>query len=186
MNELIEITDKDEVLFFFKALANVERLKIVGLVAIKACSIPELAEALHLKPAQVARHLAYLAEMSLVKETGKGFELNAEAIQSLSRHVLANARPRVTPEDFEGEDFDRKVLSDFMTPEGRLKAIPMQQKKLMVILRYLAQLFKPEARYPEKEVNEILRRFHPDTASLRRSLVDNGLLLRQAGVYWRA
>ena len=41
-------------------------------------------------------------------------------------------------------------------------------------------------RYPEKRVNEVLKRFHADSASLRRHLVDEGLLSRERGMYWRS
>ena len=41
-------------------------------------------------------------------------------------------------------------------------------------------------RYPEREVNALLAVWHPDTAALRRYLVDEGLLSRDAGVYWRS
>jgi hypothetical protein len=54
-----------------------------------------------------------------------------------------------------------------------------------VILRYLLKVFEPGQRYPEKQVNELLRRFHPDTAALRRYLVDEKMLERKDGVYWR-
>ena len=37
----------------------------------------------------------------------------------------------------------------------------------------------------EAEVNERLRRFHPDVAALRRYLVDDGFLDRAEGMYWR-
>ena len=37
-----------------------------------------------------------------------------------------------------------------------------------------------------EEVNDILRAFHPDTAALRRYLVDDEFLERRDAVYWRA
>ena len=40
--------------------------------------------------------------------------------------------------------------------------------------------------YPEAEVNDVLRRYHDDYAALRRYLVDEGFLTREAGVYWRS
>jgi len=55
-----------------------------------------------------------------------------------------------------------------------------------VLLDVLAQEFEPGVRYPERVVNEILARFHPDTAALRRYLVDEEFMERDAGVYWRA
>ena len=42
-------------------------------------------------------------------------------------------------------------------------------------------------RYSEKQVNEILKRYHEDTATLRRELVGFGLMQREGGEgeYWR-
>jgi hypothetical protein len=54
-----------------------------------------------------------------------------------------------------------------------------------VILRYIAQAFEPGKRYSEKTVNQMLSRFHPDTASLRRELIGYHLLQRDKGEYWR-
>ncbi len=55
------------------------------------------------------------------------------------------------------------------------------------MLRYLLdRCFAEDRAYPEKEVNQQLALFHPDVASLRRHLVDHGLVSREAGVYRRA
>jgi hypothetical protein len=54
----------------------------------------------------------------------------------------------------------------------------------------LALEFDPGRRYDESEVNEILGAFHPDWSTLRRGMVDEGLLDREAAVganlYWRS
>ena len=64
----------------------------------------------------------------------------------------------------------------------------MQDKKLLVILRYVRDHIEPGRDYSEKEVNAVIARFHPDTASLRRAMIDCGLMKREAagGKYWRA
>jgi hypothetical protein len=72
-----------------------------------------------------------------------------------------------------------------MLPDGRLKAIPAQRKKFLAVLHYLVQSFEPDTRYSEKEVNRILEQFHEDTATLRRSMIDNRLMARERGIYWR-
>src|ERR687894_228916 len=54
-----------------------------------------------------------------------------------------------------------------------------------VVLEHLVRVFEPGVRYPEREVNALLAVWHPDVAALRRYLVDEGLLTREAGVYWR-
>jgi hypothetical protein len=53
-------------------------------------------------------------------------------------------------------------------------------------LERLAHEFEPGLRYTEKEVNSILLNFHADYAAIRRYLVDEGLLTRADGSYWRS
>ena len=77
-------------------------------------------------------------------------------------------------------------LRDGRTLAGGIAQIPRQRKKRLLLLDQLAQQFAPGVRYPEREVNEILARFHPDTAALRRYLVDEEFMEREAGLYWRA
>ena len=78
-----------------------------------------------------------------------------------------------------------QVLRTFFDDEGRLTSIPAKHAKRLVVLDRLAQLFEPGERYPETEVNRRLRSAHDDVASLRRYLVDEGFLSRDAGIYWR-
>ena len=75
-------------------------------------------------------------------------------------------------------EYEQKVLSTFFV-EGKLKSIPAQQKKRDVILRFLARRFETDRMYDEREINDILREYHDDVASLRRYLVDSELLHRQ-------
>jgi hypothetical protein len=81
---------------------------------------------------------------------------------------------------------DDRVLRNFLTADGRLHTIPSKHAKLLVVLDHLAQSFEPGRTYPEREVNAIIERFHPDYAALRRHLVDNQFLTREDAVYWRS
>ena len=81
---------------------------------------------------------------------------------------------------------DDRVLANFLAPDGRLRTIPTKHSKLLVVLDHLAQEFEPGRTYPEAEVNQILLRFHPDYAALRRYLVENAFLTREDNVYWRS
>lgn len=78
------------------------------------------------------------------------------------------------------------VLRAFLTEDGSLRSIPTKLRKRLVVLDHLAQQFEPGVHYDEVEVNARLRRFHPDVAALRRYLVEQGFLDRQAGEYWRS
>ena len=81
---------------------------------------------------------------------------------------------------------DEWVLGHFLAGDGRLTTIPTKHSKLMVVLDHLSQEFEPGRHYPEAEVNDILQRFHPDYAALRRYLVENGFMTREDSVYWRS
>jgi hypothetical protein len=81
---------------------------------------------------------------------------------------------------------DRRVLANFLGPDGRLRTIPTKHAKLLAVLDHLAQEFEPGRRYPEAEVNDILQGFHPDYAALRRYLVENDFMTRENNVYWRS
>ena len=76
------------------------------------------------------------------------------------------------------------VLRAFIV-DGRLTAIPVARGKRRVVLEHISRSFVPGVRYPERDVNAILRAWHPDHAALRRYLVDDDLLARDGGVYWR-
>lgn len=80
---------------------------------------------------------------------------------------------------------DEVVVERFM-PGGRLVQMPAKRSRRLVVLDRVARSFEPGRRYPEAEVNAVLRTFYDDYAALRRYLVDEGLLSREGGEYWRS
>ena len=81
--------------------------------------------------------------------------------------------------------FDARVIRSFIR-DGRLTTIPARDRRRQVIYRYLRdQVFTEDRSYPEKEVNQRLALFHPDVATIRRGMVDAGLVTRDAGEYRR-
>ncbi len=106
----------------------------------------------------------------------------------LANTIAARGIKETLPQTAEALDLDayaRKVVKDFSKRDGSLKEIPAQQKKLQAVLRHLLKEFEPEHQYTEKQVNEILAHFHPDTASLRRAMIEYKLMQRADGKYWR-
>ncbi|HVH63050.1 MAG TPA: DUF2087 domain-containing protein [Candidatus Dormibacteraeota bacterium] len=83
------------------------------------------------------------------------------------------------------ETYDARVRETFVDVAGRLTSIPVQRKKRLAILRWLVEDFQPGRLYSEADVNRTISRRHPDFAALRRYLVDEELMQRRRGLYWR-
>ena len=83
-------------------------------------------------------------------------------------------------------DPDARTLANWIGADGRLKAIPAVRSKREVVLRHLVESVEPDRTYSERELNQVLRRFHADVATLRRELVATGLMVRTTdGIYKR-
>ncbi len=80
---------------------------------------------------------------------------------------------------------DEKLQRVYFDESGRLKEIPVGQTRQRFVLVRLVETFEKDIRYPEKEVNERLKAFHPDFATLRRYLIDHQLMVRENNIYWR-
>ena len=77
-----------------------------------------------------------------------------------------------------------KVLRAFLDEEGRLRSIPVSRAKRAVVLEYLAEHLEAGRTYRERELSDVLRRFHDDVATLRRELVGAKLVVRTTdGIY---
>ena len=150
----------DEVVTFFKALADANRLKIVGLLAQQPYSVEELAALLDLKPSTVSHHLAKLAQVGLVSAKTESYynvyQLDEKALQSKSRDLFSQENLAASVVDVDADAYDNKVIKDYVRKDGSLKTIPAQRKKLEAILRYVVKAFEVNKRYSEKKVNEIL------------------------------
>ena len=181
----------EELVSFFKALADSNRLKIVGLLAEKTYSVEELAALLKLKPSTVSHHLSKLSEAGLVSSHAESYysvyQLDRKVLEEKSRTIFSNEELSTVASEVDVDAYDSKVIRDFTKRDGSLKTIPAQQKKLEAILRHVVKSFNVRKRYSEKRVNEILSRYHEDTATLRRELIGYGLMDREGGggEYWR-
>jgi hypothetical protein len=175
--------NQNEVMDFVKAMASAERLRVVGALVRGRGTRAQIAEQLHLPVRDVFQHLSFLEHVGVVREEEGVYELDEKAIETLARGQLESNRPQ-----YEDQPQDvRKVLKAYLNADGTLKQIPMDKKKLLVILTFVVDVFEYDAAYTEKEVNTILRRFNPDTAALRRYLVDHGYMARESdgSKYWR-
>lgn len=183
--------DLDRLVAVFKALADPARLRILGALAERPLTGKELSERLALAPPTISHHTAKLVAAHLVAVTRAAqshtYTLDTASLQGLTRDVAATPAAKLPDENTlatdDGAARERaKVLRDFFDGP-RLKQIPAQRKKRVIVLQHLLARFAPDRAYPEKEVNALLRGAHDDTATLRRELVDYGYLTRENGIY---
>ena len=163
-------------------LADPHRRGVVAALILGAHTLEDVRVATGLDARAAGRALTRLVGAGLVERAEDGrLALLAEAFALAARA----AAPIERDDDVGDVDPDAaKVLRAFVR-DGRLSGIPTSRTKRLVVLDMLAQEFEPGERYSEAMVNLRLGKWHADTAALRRYLVDEGFLDRDAGQYWR-
>lgn len=180
-----------ELLTFFKALGDKNRLKIVGLLAQKPHAVEDLSKTLKIGASTVSHHLSVLAKAGLVAGRVQSYysiySLQTNPLQETAKRLLKHDELKKLAVETTTDEYDMKVLSTFTTADGRITSFPTQERKFLVLLRYVLRQFEPGVKYTEKRVNEILSQFNKDTALLRRTLVENKFMDREGGggKYWR-
>jgi DNA-binding transcriptional ArsR family regulator len=173
---------------FFKVVGNESRLKILGLLANEERSVGELAELLELREPTISHHLAAMKQLGLVDVRAEGtvriYSLNTKFLEAMNRDLFSRENLATLVDDTSENVWEQKVLQTFLE-DDRIKELPSRHKKRLVVLKWLANQFEVGARYSEPEISGRLEHYNPDYASLRRYLVDYGLMEREKGVYWR-
>ena len=161
-------------------LADPDRLRVFGALALQPGTPDEVVAATGLSLRTVLSALAKLEGGEVVRVVDDVWSVD---VGSLRRHAQADSS-----EVYEEEGLgprEAAVLRAFLR-DGRLVSIPSVRSKRLVVLDHVCKVFEIGVRYPEAEVDVLVRAFHDDYATLRRHLVDEGFLSREAGVYWRS
>ncbi len=172
-----------------KVIADETRLRILGAIAGQPLSGKEIAERLSLTPPTISHHMRKLTDAGIVVAESDAqrqmYRLNAELLLATRRTPMNASQVEPGPN---GEHLDEKatfrakVVRDFFDGE-KLKSVPAQRKRRVIVLQHLMNRFNPEQSYTEREVNDLLRPAHEDVATLRRELVDYGFMQRDHGIY---
>jgi ArsR family transcriptional regulator len=185
----MDASSTQELLAFFKAFAEPNRLRIAGTLARRPSTVEELSAMLEISESTVSHHLGYLSKAGLVTATAHGYysiyRFEELALEALAKRLLKKETMPAIAADVDLSAYDRKVLRTFLTRDGKLRSIPAQEKKFLATLRYALQRFKPGKRYTEKQVNQALIDLSEDTASLRRGFIEFKMMQRASGEYWR-
>ena len=161
-------------------LADPDRRRVVAAMILGASTGDDIARTAGLDARAVATALHRLAERGLVVRDG----VHAFVVEEVFATAARAAAEHPEPLDPDVDPEVARVMRAFVR-DGRITQIPMQHAKRRILLEWLVQDFEPGMRYSEKMVNLILGKRNADTAALRRGLVDEELMDRDHGEYWR-
>jgi hypothetical protein len=162
-------------------LAEPDRLRTYAALVLGARTPSEIAEHTGLSPKSVTAALRRLQQGGLVGVDDHRFVARTKVFKDAARPA---APPPAAEEPLDPDRHKAAVLRAFIA-DGRLLQMPAAWAKRRIVLEHIAAVFEPGVKYPEKDVNAILRAWYPDYAALRRYLVDEELLDRDNGLYWR-
>jgi len=171
-----------------KALADQSRLAIVNSLLGGAQYVEEIARRHALAPSTVSFHLKKLEQAGLVSSRKEQYyvvmRVNDAIFDTTLREIVSAPPVGRELQDGRMEEYRRKVLETFFRHD-RLEKLPAQQKKRLIVLEKFAGRFEPERRYSEQEVTGLIMPLFDDYCTVRRLLVDEGLIRREGATYWR-
>lgn len=175
-------------ILIFKCLADQSRINIINNLIETPMYVELLAERLKLSPSTVSFHLKKLEEAGMVYSSKEQYYvmyyINKEIFNlSLLDLVKTNASDESIQEERE-EEYRKKVVDSFFE-YGKLKSLPVQQKKRRIVLEEIVKNFEYDKLYMEKEVNIIIADINDDFCTIRRALISEKLMERENGVYKR-
>jgi len=181
----------EKVVNYHKALADPTRIKMLILLSDGELNGQTLAEKLCVTPATITHHAAKLREASLIHERRDKntiyFSLNHYFIKNYANAAehLIYRKDKGDPVVM-GEEQTRikeSVMKNFFTKEGKLKSIPVQLKKKLIVLEFLVSKLEKGRKYSEKEINDFIKLFHDDFATIRREFIMHQFMFRENQIY---
>lgn len=172
-----------------RILLDVDRLAVAGALAARQMTTDQLVEATGRERSTVLTAIGDLRAAGLVSTSGDRYELDEASLRDAARTAAEIEIPMDPIIGFGMTHDEQLVLGRYFS--GRvLVEIPSHRAKRLIVLQRLALEFDIGRRYTEPELNEILGAFNPDWSTLRRGLIDEGLLDREhvdgQNLYWRS
>ena len=177
-----------EAISLFKCLADKSRLQILKSLAMEDMYVERLAERLGISAPTVSFHLKKLADAGAVTSYKSQYymmySLNKDIFETSMLEIIREKSDEAEIQAQRDAEYRKKVIDAFFE-YGKLKSIPSQRKKERIVLEVIADAFEYDRVYTEREVNVIIADFFDDFCTIRRDMISENLLDRDAGKYWR-
>jgi hypothetical protein len=172
---------------FHKTMGDPTRLRILSLLAHGPLHGQAIAGKLGLTAPTITHHLRKLRDINVVFEKRDKntiyFYLNASMVKQQAEGLFRLIEGKEEQTMNEVSEERQKVISNFFTKEGKLKTIPAQRKKKLMIFEHILKGLEKGRKYEEKEINEYIKHFHDDYATIRREFIINHYMYRENAVY---
>ncbi|MEH7084854.1 metalloregulator ArsR/SmtB family transcription factor [Neobacillus drentensis] len=179
----------DKIVSFYKTMGDPTRIRIVAILAKGPLHGQAIAGKLGLSAPTITHHLKKLREIHVVYDRRV-----KNTIYFYLNESLINQQAKVFTELLEkkGEELDemvesslerQKIIENFFTKTGKLKNIPAQRKKKLIVFEHMIRGLKMGEKYEEKQLNEFIKQFHDDYATIRREFIINHYMFRENGIY---
>ena len=169
-----------------KCLADKSRIQILKSLMEEDMYVERLSERLGLTPATVSFHLKKLVDAGAVTSRKEQYytiyAINGEVFNVSILDILREKSEEKSLQDERDEAYRRKVIDAFFE-YGKLKSIPAQRKKELIVLQEIAKSFEPGRDYTEREINIIIADFHDDFCTIRRDMIAEHILVRENSIY---
>jgi hypothetical protein len=189
------IDERRALMMSLQALLDLDMLAVIAALMNGERSLPDLSNQFKVLPSLSRGPIGRLIFLEIIEahqsdntvmcqlNRTRFHELNG-MVQRLSKEWFAAERPATPADSAAMAVQDRKILQSCFRGD-QLYEIPSNPRRLELVLHWLVEQFEMERHYAEKEVNEIIKRYHPDFATLRRHLIDHALMERENNIYWR-
>lgn len=176
----------DNVIRLFKCLSDKSRLQILKSLIHEDMYVELLAQRLDLAPSTISFHLRKLEDANAVTSRKEQYyniyRINEGVFKSSILDIIKEESSEADLQKQREDNYRKKVIDNFFD-YGKLKNIPAQRKKRVIILEEIAKAFEPDKEYTEREVNIIIADFHDDFCTLRREMVCENILTRENSIY---
>ncbi len=175
------VADRISPLDLLRAVLDPVRLAVLGSAAQGSISIDDIAKRLHVPRKDVAKAIGDLRSLDVLDNDGA---LNRHALAEIGRSLPSGHTHQGVPINGPWTIDESIMLGRFFAGD-RLVEIPSSASKRRLVLEKIVQEFEPGERYAERDVNFKIQLIHSDYAAIRRYLVEEGLMDRADGSYWR-
>ncbi|GGN97707.1 DUF2087 domain-containing protein [Saccharibacillus kuerlensis] len=186
----------EKLVAYHKALADPTRIRMLILLSEGELNGQSLAKRLSVTPATITHHASKLRAASLIRERRDKntiyFSLDDYFIRSsgtATAELIYRRAAEVDTAEVEPSVLEQRaktkaaVLKSFFTADGRLKSIPVQLKKKLIVLEEMIKQLEAGRKYEEKEINDFIKTFHDDFATLRREFIMHQYMFRENEIY---